>query len=167
MRPSTRWCRSDGARPRAGRGLLGEGLPETPSPGRGNALPHHLPMHCMPEVVADPRTVGRLDAPEQGVAGGQHVAVLFDGLQVVATGALRGAADTRTPMLANLAGHWVLGLPLGYALCFWFGVGVIGLWVGLAQRLAFALWFGWWLFAARALTCASTSAPGSSTTAGR
>jgi branched-subunit amino acid transport protein len=24
----------------------------------------------------------------------------------------------------------------------------IGLWVGLAQRLAFALWFGWWLLAA-------------------
>jgi hypothetical protein len=43
----------------------------------------------------------------------------------------------------------------------------IGLWVGLAQRLAFALWFGWWLVAARVLTCASTSAPGSSTTAGR
>lgn len=43
----------------------------------------------------------------------------------------------------------------------------IGLWVGLAQRLVFGLWFGWWLVAARAVTCASTSAPGSSTTAGR
>ena len=38
---------------------------------------------------------------------------LFDGLQVVATGALRGVGDTRTPMLANLAGHWMLGLPIG------------------------------------------------------
>ena len=27
----------------------------------------------------------------------------------------------------------------------------IGRWVGLAQRLAFLLWFGWWLLAARAL----------------
>ena len=43
----------------------------------------------------------------------------------------------------------------------------IGLWVGLAQRLVFGLWFGWWLVASRALTCASTSTPGSSTTAGR
>ena len=60
---------------------------------------------------------------------------LFDGLQVVATGALRGAGDTRTAMLANLIGHWVLGLPLGYALCFWLDRGVIGLWIGLCTGL--------------------------------
>jgi hypothetical protein len=41
-------------------------------------------------------------------------------------------------------------------------VAPIGLWVGVAQRLAFALWFGWWL-----AICASVSGPGSSTTAGR
>ena len=38
---------------------------------------------------------------------------LFDGLQVAATGVLRGASETRLPMVANLVGHWVLGLPLG------------------------------------------------------
>jgi len=31
---------------------------------------------------------------------------LFDGLQITATGALRGAGDTRTPMLCHLAGYW-------------------------------------------------------------
>jgi MATE family multidrug resistance protein len=60
---------------------------------------------------------------------------LFDGLQGVSTGILRGLGDTRTPMLANLGGHWLLGLPLGYALCFWYGWGVIGLWVGLSSGL--------------------------------
>jgi MATE family multidrug resistance protein len=60
---------------------------------------------------------------------------LFDGLQVVATGALRGARDTRTPMLVNLVGHWLIGLPLGYALCFWLDEGVIGLWIGLCAGL--------------------------------
>ncbi len=60
---------------------------------------------------------------------------LFDGLQVVATGILRGLGDTRTPMLWNLAGHWALGLPLGYALCFRNGWGVTGLWVGLSVGL--------------------------------
>src|SRR5262245_46502520 len=60
---------------------------------------------------------------------------LFDGLQVVATGALRGVGDTRTAMLANLGGHWLLGLPIGYALCFWFGAGVVGLWIGLCTGL--------------------------------
>ena len=43
---------------------------------------------------------------------------LFDGTQVVLTGVLRGTGDTRTPMLANLVGYWVLGLPIGWLLCF-------------------------------------------------
>jgi MATE family multidrug resistance protein len=60
---------------------------------------------------------------------------LFDGVQGVATGALRGLGDTRTPMLWNLAGHWFIGLPLGYTLCFVFGIGVIGLWWGLSIGL--------------------------------
>ena len=60
---------------------------------------------------------------------------LFDGVQVVATGVLRGLGDTRTAMLSNLAGHWVVGLPVGYALCFRWGMGVVGLWVGLSLGL--------------------------------
>ena len=60
---------------------------------------------------------------------------LFDGLQGVATGVLRGVGDTRTPMLWNLAGHWVVGLPLGYWLAFKRGSGVLGLWIGLSAGL--------------------------------
>src|SRR4051812_7083740 len=60
---------------------------------------------------------------------------LFDGLQGVATGILRGAGDTRTPMLWNLFGHWMVGLPLGYTLCFTLGLGVVGLWWGLSTGL--------------------------------
>lgn len=60
---------------------------------------------------------------------------LFDGLQGVATGVLRGFGDTRTPMLWNLAGHWFIGLPLGYVLAFEMGFGVIGLWWGLSTGL--------------------------------
>jgi MATE family, multidrug efflux pump len=60
---------------------------------------------------------------------------LFDGTQAVATGVLRGLGDTRTPMLWNLAGHWLIGLPLGYTLCFVLGLGVIGLWWGLSTGL--------------------------------
>jgi MATE family multidrug resistance protein len=59
----------------------------------------------------------------------------FDGFQTVATGALRGLGDTHTPMVFNLAGHWLVGLPLGYVLCFWRGWGVIGLWTGLCVSL--------------------------------
>jgi MATE family multidrug resistance protein len=60
---------------------------------------------------------------------------LFDGVQVVATGILRGAGDTRTPVTTNLVGHWLLGLPIGYVLCFELGWGAPGLWVGLSVGL--------------------------------
>lgn len=60
---------------------------------------------------------------------------LFDGLQGVATGVLRGLGDTRSPMLWNLGAHWFVGLPLGYVLTFVLGFGVIGLWWGLSTGL--------------------------------
>jgi MATE family multidrug resistance protein len=60
---------------------------------------------------------------------------LFDGLQAVATGALRGAGDTRTPMICSVALYWLVGLPLGYFLCFRFGLGAEGLWIGLCVAL--------------------------------
>ncbi|HUU33899.1 MAG TPA: MATE family efflux transporter [Vicinamibacterales bacterium] len=60
---------------------------------------------------------------------------LFDGLQAVATGALRGLGDTRMAMLVNLAGHWFVGLPVAYVLCFTLGLGVWGLWMGLSTGL--------------------------------
>jgi MATE family multidrug resistance protein len=60
---------------------------------------------------------------------------LFDGIQGVATGVLRGLGDTRSPMVWNFAGHWVVGLPLGYTMCFVLGLGVVGLWWGLSIGL--------------------------------
>jgi MATE family multidrug resistance protein len=60
---------------------------------------------------------------------------IFDGIQTVSTGALRGLGETRVPMLANLVGYWVLGLPLGLTLCFVLGWGIYGLWIGLLAAL--------------------------------
>jgi MATE family multidrug resistance protein len=60
---------------------------------------------------------------------------LFDGVQGVVTGTLRGLGETRAPMVANLAGHWLIGLPVSYALCFAFGWGAAGLWWGLSVGL--------------------------------
>jgi MATE family multidrug resistance protein len=60
---------------------------------------------------------------------------IFDGLQVTATGVLRGIGDTHTAMVWNLIGHWGVGLPLGWWLCFRGGWGVTGLWVGLSSGL--------------------------------
>ncbi len=61
---------------------------------------------------------------------------LFDGLQAVAGGALRGAADTRAAMIANILGFWMVGLPMGLTLAFRMGMGPRGLWWGLVIGLA-------------------------------
>lgn len=61
---------------------------------------------------------------------------LFDGIQAVAGGALRGAADTRAAMWANIVGFWGIGLPLGLLLAFRLGHGPAGLWWGLVIGLA-------------------------------
>lgn len=71
---------------------------------------------------------------------------IFDGIQTVSTGALRGLGETHAPMWANLVGYWVLGLPLGFFLCFGLSWGIYGLWIGLTLALiviALALLLRW------------------------
>jgi len=60
---------------------------------------------------------------------------IFDAIQIVSTGSLRGLGETRAPMWANLVGYWVLGLPLGFFLCFGLKWGIYGLWIGLTLAL--------------------------------
>jgi MATE family multidrug resistance protein len=60
---------------------------------------------------------------------------LFDGIQGVITGTLRGLGNTRIAMNVNLVAHWLLGLPVSYLLCFVVGWGVWGLWIGLSLGL--------------------------------
>ena len=60
---------------------------------------------------------------------------IFDGIQTVCTGALRGLGETRVPMIANLVGYWAMGLPLGFILCFVLKWGIYGMWIGLTLAL--------------------------------
>jgi MATE family multidrug resistance protein len=78
---------------------------------------------------------------------------IFDGIQTVSTGALRGLGETRIPMLANLVGYWVLGLPLGLTLCFALRWGIYGLWIGILAALVViaSLLLVRWRYASNAL----------------
>jgi MATE family multidrug resistance protein len=69
------------------------------------------------------------------IAGGFQIA---DGVQVAASGALRGLKDTRVPMILAAFGYWGIGFWLGRYLCFNAGMGPAGLWWGLLAGLATA-----------------------------
>jgi len=61
---------------------------------------------------------------------------VFDGIQVVASGVLRGLGDTRSPMIINIIGFWIVGIPTSLFLGFRAGLGARGLWLGLVLGLA-------------------------------
>ncbi len=72
---------------------------------------------------------------------------LSDGLQAIAAGVLRGAGDTRFAFVANVLGHYAVGMPVAVALGMWWGQGVMGLWWGLCAGLtvvAAALMWRFW-----------------------
>ena len=60
---------------------------------------------------------------------------VFDGAQIISIGVLRGLGETKIPMLLNLGGYWLFGLPLGAVLCFASNWGLSGIWTGLTVAL--------------------------------
>jgi MATE family multidrug resistance protein len=80
---------------------------------------------------------------DEAAVAGIAVSLLFyaaifqlpDGIQVCATGALRGLKDTHVPMLYNLVAYWVVGMSLGYYLTFAAGLGPAGMWIGMIAGL--------------------------------
>lgn len=97
-------------------------------------------------VFAGP--IARLYTPDPGVIAVAVVLLrlaalfqVFDGTQVAAIGILRGIGDTRAPVVANVIGYWVLGLPLSLWLAFGLDLGPPGLWWGFVAGLAVvAVW---------------------------
>jgi MATE family multidrug resistance protein len=66
---------------------------------------------------------------------------VFDGLQVVAIGLLRGLGDTRMPMVVNVIGFWCIGMPVSLWLGFGLDYGAVGLWWGLVVGLIIVAFF--------------------------
>jgi MATE family, multidrug efflux pump len=103
-----------------------------------------LAPHAVLVVYTNQAAVVNMGVPLLALAAAFQI---FDGIQTISTGALRGLGETRVPMLANFAGYWIFGLPLGYVLCFWRRQGIFGLWIGLTLALisiAMVVLFQWW-----------------------
>ena len=89
-----------------------------------------------------PRAIARLVTDQENVIAASIplllVAAVFqlsDGIQAVGAGVLRGAGDTHYAFLANVVGHWLIGLPIALYLGFTARMGVVGLWWGLCAGL--------------------------------
>lgn len=91
------------------------------------AAPHALAS----AFLADAETVA-IATSLIAIAGAFQV---FDGIQGVCQGILRGTADTRVPMLLHLGGFWGIGAPLGLILAFDAGLGPRGVWLGYLGSL--------------------------------
>ena len=63
---------------------------------------------------------------------------VFDGLQVVGMGILRGLNDTRVPAIMAFVAYIMLCIPLGYAFAFPMGLGTHGIWIGYVVGLTIA-----------------------------
>ena len=61
-----------------------------------------------------------------------------DALQLTANGALRGYKDTRIPLLIAFIAYWIVGLPSGYVIAEYLGMGAVGYWLGILIGLSFA-----------------------------
>lgn len=99
--------------------------------------------HVLPRIFTPDPTVLALAATLLPIAAGFQ---LFDGVQVVGGGILRGLGSTRPAAVFNFVGYYVLALPIAAALAFSAGLGVAGLWWGLAIGLAVvAVCLVWWI----------------------
>lgn len=60
---------------------------------------------------------------------------LFDGLQVVSLGILRGFKDVNAPMMIAGISYLIIGLPISYIFSFILGFGPEGIWLGFVSGL--------------------------------
>lgn len=104
--------------------------------GAGFMLCTGTVMIAVPRAIAalytDQAEVAMLAATLIPIAG---VFQVFDGIQAVSAGVLRGLGDTRAPFVINLAGFWLIGFPVSIALGFHSTLGAVGLWWGLVAGL--------------------------------
>ncbi|MDC0879044.1 MATE family efflux transporter [Flavobacteriaceae bacterium] len=66
---------------------------------------------------------------------------LFDGIQAVVLGALRGMQDVNKPAIIIFFSYGILGFPISYFLGFYTSLAMVGIWIGLLSGLFFSSLF--------------------------
>jgi len=89
--------------------------------------------HELPRLYTSDLAVAALAAGILPIAAAFQI---FDGVQVVACGVLRGMGRTRPAAVFNGISYWLLGIPLGWWLGLRAGWGLAGVWWGLCIGLA-------------------------------
>lgn len=71
---------------------------------------------------------------------------ISDALQTSSAGLLRGIKDVNVPTGFIALAYWVLGIPIGYMLAFWYNMKANGIWLGFIIGLSFSALFLTWRF---------------------
>ncbi|MEL6132309.1 MAG: MATE family efflux transporter [Bacteroidota bacterium] len=119
----------------------------------GNELfPSYFIQSNSTEMASDNELMAKLPLVAATASKLMFIAALFavfDGVQAVGVGILRGIQDVKIPTWITFFAYWVINLPLGYFLAFTLDMQVYGVWWGFVVALAFAsvalLWRYNWL----------------------
>jgi len=92
-----------------------------------------LTNHILPELYINNPEVKNIAASLILIAAFFQI---FDGIQCVGLGILRGISDVTYPTAVTFIAYWIVGIPVGALLAFYFGLNVQGIWIGLSVGLA-------------------------------
>lgn len=98
----------------------------------------------LPHLFLDMKdTLQLLDNSEVAIIASKLILVaavfqIFDGIQVVVLGALRGLQDVKVPMYLTFIAYWIIGFPVSYYLGEYTSLKAVGVWIGLFAGLASA-----------------------------
>lgn len=106
-------------------------------------MPEYLIRFFLDDNNSDAVTVLAYAVPMLYVAAAFQI---FDTVQVVSAGNLRGLKDTKVPMIIASISYWPVGLSVAYVLAFPLGLGGVGVWGGLVTGLAVASLLLTWRF---------------------
>jgi len=101
----------------------------------GNGLIFILFRHTLVSWYIDDPIVQNIAAELLIIAA---VFQIFDGVQAVGVGILRGIMDAKVPTIITFVAYWILSLPVGYIIGFKLGYGVSGVWIGFVSGLGSA-----------------------------